>query len=61
MPLVASCHRNWDKLQPHGPLLARMQTLPYISVDRKIALCLSDKESDSDFYAKYNLSIFKYL
>ena len=28
---VASCYRNRDKLRPDGPLLARMQTLPYLT------------------------------
>ena len=27
IPLVASCHKNRDKLRPDGPRLARMQTL----------------------------------
>ena len=27
--LVTSCYRNWDKLWPDGPQLARMQTLPF--------------------------------
>ena len=28
---VASCYRNRDKLRPDGPLLARMQTLSYLT------------------------------
>jgi len=28
--LVASCYRNWNKLQPDEPLLACMQTLPFL-------------------------------
>ena len=31
--LVASCYRNRDKLQPDGPQLARMQTLPFFCLD----------------------------
>jgi len=32
IPLFASCYRNRDKIQPDGPVLARMQTLhvPYL-------------------------------
>ena len=29
IPLVASCYRNWDKLWPDRPQLARMQALSF--------------------------------
>ena len=44
--LVASGYRNWDKLRPDGPQLARMQTFSCVLVSTTVQINKVSKKQD---------------